>query len=146
MRRLILTTGLLAAALMATPQSASAQGNQPVGGGGGQQQPNLSEPRSGGSQRVRPGGESVGAGQGRARHGAQRPAGRRRRRSAGPQSVPSATVADRAHRLASRTLLSPTLTERGGGGAILRQRGSHANHDCFIRRHGGGIARGADDR
>jgi len=63
MRRLILTTGLLAAALMATPQSASAQGNQPVGGGGGQQQPNLSEPRSGGSQRVRPGDESVGAGE-----------------------------------------------------------------------------------
>jgi hypothetical protein len=45
MRRLILTTGLLAAALMAMPQSALAQANQPIGGGGGAQEPNPSGPR-----------------------------------------------------------------------------------------------------
>jgi hypothetical protein len=63
MRRLILTTGLLAAALMAMPQSALAQANQPLGGGGGMQQPNPSEPRTGRSPSTRPSDESVGAGE-----------------------------------------------------------------------------------
>jgi hypothetical protein len=61
MRRLILTTGLLAAALIAIPQFASAQGNQPAGGGGGQQQLNPGEPLTGGS--MRPRDESIGAGE-----------------------------------------------------------------------------------
>ena len=68
MRRLILTTGLLAVALMATPQSASAQLNQPPGGGGGQQQPNLSDPRLGdrpdARPSMRPSDESIGGGGG----------------------------------------------------------------------------------
>jgi len=61
MRRLILTAGLLAAALMATPQAALAQGNQPAGGGGGQQQPNPADPRLGGPG-MRPVDEPVGRG------------------------------------------------------------------------------------
>jgi len=62
MRRLILTTGLLAVALLATPQSALGQFTQPPGGGGGQQQPNPADPRLGGGQGMRPGDEAVGRG------------------------------------------------------------------------------------
>ena len=63
MRRLILTTGLLAAALMAMPQSASAQSNQPIGGGGGERLPNPSDPLAGDRPSTRPSDESVGGGE-----------------------------------------------------------------------------------
>lgn len=64
MRRLILTAGLLAAALMATPQAASAQANpnQPIGGGGGERLPNPADPALSGPN-ARPDEESVGRGE-----------------------------------------------------------------------------------
>ena len=82
MRRLILTTGLLAAALMATPQSALAQVNQPIGGGGGERLPNPSDPQMG-SPSTRPSDESVGGGREMRRDGTEPGT------SAGPRMRPS---------------------------------------------------------
>src|SRR5262245_9101002 len=63
MRTLILSSALLAVVLMAAPQSASAQANQPLGGGGGQQTPNPSAPSPGvGSPSARPSDQSIGGG------------------------------------------------------------------------------------
>ena len=75
MRTLILSSGLLAAALMAA-QPAFAQSQQPLGGGGDQQRPGVAEPGTSGAA---------------AQDGAQQPAPRRRRRHAAARGAEPGT-------------------------------------------------------
>ena len=62
MRTLILSSGLLAAALMAA-QPTFAQSQQPLGGGGDQQRPGVAEPgTSGAAPRTAPSNQPLGGG------------------------------------------------------------------------------------